>query len=87
MPSEQKMISNLAKEIVDRGLSVPAIFLLESTKYISFIGSQFLVFLGPIATCFITNKKYYNFVEILEKKGNINFLINEIERINLNTQS
>tara|TARA_B100000530_G_scaffold221536_1_gene142374 strand:+ start:279 stop:542 length:264 start_codon:yes stop_codon:yes gene_type:complete len=87
MPSEQKMISNLAKEIVDRGLSVPAIFFLESTKYISFIGSQFLVFLGPIATCFITNKKYYNFVEILEKKGNINFLINEIERINLNTQS
>tara|TARA_B100001250_G_C19627062_1_gene712031 strand:+ start:329 stop:592 length:264 start_codon:yes stop_codon:yes gene_type:complete len=87
MINEEKMISNLAKEIVDRGLSVPAIFFLESTKYISFIGSQFLVFLGPIATCFINNKKYYNFAEILEKKGNINFLIDEIERINLNTQS
>ena len=59
MTSEEKMISNLAKEIVDRGLSVPAIFFLESSKYISFIGSQFLVFLGPIATCFINNKKYY----------------------------
>ena len=56
MVNEQKMISNLAQEIVDRGLSVPAIFFLESTKYISFIGSQFLVFLGPIATCFINNK-------------------------------
>jgi len=87
MVNEQKMISNLAQEIVDRGLSVPAIFFLESTKYISFIGSQFLVFLGPIATCFINNKKYYNFSEILEKRGNIDFLINEIERINLNTQS
>jgi len=87
MVNEQKMISNLAQEIVDRGLSVPAIFFLESTKYISFIGSQFLVFLGPIATCFINNKKYYNFAEILEKRDNIDFLINEIERINLNTQS
>ena len=84
--NEQKIITNLATEIVDRGMSVPAIFFLESTKYLSFIGSQFLVFLGPIATCFINNKKYYNFAEILEKKANIDFLLNEIERINLKTQ-
>ena len=81
--NDQKIISSLAMEIVDRGMSVPAIFFLESTKYISFIGSQFLVFLGPIATCFINNKKYYNFTEILEKKSNIDFLLNEIERLNL----
>jgi hypothetical protein len=86
MIDDQKIISNLAKEIVDRGVSVPAIFFLESTKYLSFIGSQFLVFLGPIATCFINNKKYYNFTEILEKKSNVDFLLNEIERINLKTQ-
>ena len=86
MIEHQKTISNLAKEIVDRGMSVPAIFFLESTKYISFIGSQFLVFLGPIVTCFINNKKYYNFAEILEEKGNIEFLLNEIERINIKAQ-
>ena len=86
MIKHQKTISNLAKEIVDRGMSVPAIFFLESTKYISFIGSQFLVFLGPIATCFINNKKYHNFTEILEEKGNIEFLLNEIERINIKAQ-
>ena len=86
MTEHQKTISNLAKEIVDRGMSVPAIFFLESTKYISFIGSQFLVFLGPIVTCFINNKKYYNFAEILEEKGNIEFLLNEIERINIKAQ-
>ena len=84
--NNQEIISNLAKEIVNRGMAVPAIFFLESTKYISFIGSQFLVFLGPIATCFINNKKYYNFAEILEKKSNIDFLLNEIERINLKAQ-
>ena len=84
MNDAQKIISDLANDIVQRGLSVPAVFFLESTKYVSFIGSQFLVFLGPIATCFINNQKYYNFTTLLEKKSNINFLINEIERINLN---
>lgn len=86
MVENQKIITKLAKEIVDRGMAVPAIFFLESTKYISFIGSQFLVFLGPIATCFINNKKYYDFAEILEEKSNIDFLLNEIERINLKIQ-
>jgi hypothetical protein len=81
MNDVRKIISNLAYDIVQRGLSVPAVFFLESTKYVSFIGSQFLVFLGPIATCFINNKKYYNFSTILEEKKNINFLISEIERI------
>tara|TARA_B100000287_G_C19941364_1_gene506575 strand:- start:83 stop:343 length:261 start_codon:yes stop_codon:yes gene_type:complete len=83
MNDAQKIISNLANDIVQRGLSVPAVFFLESTKYVSFIGSQFLVFLGPIATCFINNQKYYDFTTLLEKKSNIDFLINEIERINL----
>ena len=82
MINDQKIISNLAQEIVNRGMSVPAIFFLESTKYISFIGNQFLVFLGPIATCFINNQKYYDFTKILEKKSNIELLLNEIERLN-----
>tara|TARA_A100001015_G_scaffold310531_1_gene412122 strand:- start:5 stop:262 length:258 start_codon:yes stop_codon:yes gene_type:complete len=83
MIKDQNIISTFAKEIVERGMSVPAIFFLESTKYISFIGSQFLVFLGPLVTCFINNKKYYNLAELLEDRTNIEFLINEIERLSI----
>ena len=83
MTKDQNIISTFAKEIVERGMSVPAIFFLESTKYISFIGSQFLVFLGPLATCFINNKTYYNLAELLEDRTNIEFLINEIERLSI----
>tara|TARA_Y100001970_G_C14125125_1_gene798516 strand:- start:992 stop:1252 length:261 start_codon:yes stop_codon:yes gene_type:complete len=85
MKNKQKILSKFAKEISDRGMTVPAIFFLESSKYISFLGSQFLVFLGPIATCFINNNKYYNFAEILEDRKNIDFLLNELERINVET--
>lgn len=83
MIKDQNIISTFAKEIVERGMSVPAIFFLESTKYISFVGSQFLVFLGPLATCFINNKKYYNLAELLEDRTNIEFLICEIERLSI----
>ena len=86
MNDNQKIISRLAADIVQRGVSVPAIFFLESTKYISFIGSQFLVFLGPIATCFINNQKYYNYTSIFEDRKNVEFLISEIEKINLEGQ-
>ena len=83
MIKDHKTISILAQEVVNRGLSVPTIFFLESSKYISFIGSQFLVFLGPMATCFINNNKYYNFAELLEDRDNIEFLISEIEHLNI----
>ena len=81
--TDKNTISHFATKIVQRGLSVPAIFLLESTKYISFIAGQALIFLGPFLTVFINDKKYYNFIQLLEKKENIEFLIIQIEKINL----
>ena len=63
-------------------MSVPAIFLLESTKYISFIAGQTLIFFGPILTIFIKDKKYYDFIDLIEKKENIEMLIDQIEKNN-----
>ena len=83
MDTSKEIISKLAKDIAIKGFSVPAIFFLESTKYISFVGSQLLVFLGPIATTFINHNKYYQLTDILEHKSNIEYLIQEIERFNL----
>ena len=84
--NDKSIISEFAKKISDRGLSVPAIFLLESTKYISFIAGQTLIFLGPILTLFISDKKYYSFIELLEKKENIEFLITQIEEMSLSVK-
>ena len=81
--NNQQKIFDLALEIVEKGMSIPAIFFLESTKYMSFLGNQMLIFIGPIATCFINNQKYYNYTSIFEDRKNIEFLISEIEKINL----
>ena len=81
---EKNTLIELAEKIVNKKASVLAIFLLESTKYISFIAGQALVFFGPVLTMFVNDKKYYNFVSLLEKKENVEFLISKIEDLHFN---
>ena len=83
--SDEELISNLAKKIVRHGLAVPAIFFLEMVKYLSFFGSQLMVFFGPIITVFITSSLYYKYAELLEDRNNIEFLLLEIERLSSKT--
>ena len=87
MTNEQDILSKFASKIVDKGMTVPALFFLESTKYVSFIGSQMMVFFGPVMTSFINSEKYYNFSELVEDRKNIEYLLNEIERIDLEVQN
>ena len=80
MDTSKEIISKLARDIAIKGFSVPAIFFLESTKYIAFIGSQFMHVCGPVITSFINEKRYYNIADLLEDKNNIEFLIRTIEK-------
>tara|TARA_B110000438_G_scaffold275581_1_gene296644 strand:- start:564 stop:836 length:273 start_codon:yes stop_codon:yes gene_type:complete len=81
---DKNILVEFAQKIVDKKASVLAIFLLESTKYISFIAGQVFIFFGPFLTMFINDKKYYNFVNLLEKKENVEFLISKIEDLHFN---
>ena len=85
--NEKDILNGFAIKIVERNLSVAAIFFLESTKYVSFVGSQLLVFFGPIITSFVNSEKYYNISELLEDRKNVEFLLDEIERIDLEIQN
>ena len=82
--TEKTTLTEFAKKIVNKKMSVLAIFLLESTKYISFITGQALVFFGPILTLFVNDKKYYDFINLLEKRENVEFLISKIEDLHFN---
>ena len=82
--TEKNTLTEFAEKIVNKKASVLAIFLLESVKYISFIAGQTLIFLGPILTFFVNDKKYYDFINLLEKRENVEFLISEIEDLHFN---
>ena len=79
--SDRELISKLAHKIVRHGMAVPAIFFLEMVKYMSFIGSQLMVFFGPVITVFIQSESFYKLTHLLEERQNVEFLILEIERL------
>jgi hypothetical protein len=81
MNKDKQIITRFAKRIVGHGFSVPVIFFLEMSKYASFIGSQLLVFFGPLITSFIRSDGYYDLARLLEDKENVEFLLTEIERL------
>jgi hypothetical protein len=75
-----ELVEKIARAIVERSLTAPAIFFLESAKPLSFIGSQVMVFFDPLVRS-IFNVRGYNDVRLaLEERENVERLLAAIER-------
>ena len=72
-------MSLYVKKVIDKKMSVPAVFFLEMFKYLSFIFSQSMIVFGPLATIFLNPKKYYQISNILSERNNVEYFISEIE--------
>ncbi|MCP4684346.1 MAG: hypothetical protein GY867_02760 [bacterium] len=80
LPEEQEaVLDKLARKVVDKGMSVPAILFLESVKPLNFIGSQTMVFFEPMVQTVFNFKDYDNLRSALEKRESIEILILRIE--------
>ena len=78
-PADEALLNKVADHIVRRGLSVPAVFFLESSKPMSYVGSQTLVFLEPFVRAFLSHESYGRFAHLLEDRENFERLIEVIE--------
>lgn len=78
---QTELLEKVARRVVDLRVSAIAIFLLESTKPLSFLGSQLLVFFNPIIQPIFNFKDYEEVTEMIENRDNIEFLIQRIERL------
>jgi hypothetical protein len=83
IPQERReeIVRVLAKEIVDRRLTAPAIFFLETVKPLSFIGSQAMIFLQPIIQAVFPFRSYNEFSVMMEDRSNVEALLCEMERL------
>jgi hypothetical protein len=75
-----ELIRKIARAVVDRNLTAPAIFFLESTKPLSFLGSQVMVFFEPLVRSIFNVRGYDDVRLALEDRGNVELLLAEIER-------
>jgi hypothetical protein len=73
------LIEAVAARVVKMGLATPAVFFLESTKPLSYVGSQALVFLEPFVKSVLTLASYDRFTAMVEDRKNIETLILRIE--------
>ncbi len=78
-PEENVIVEKVARKVVEKGMTVPAILFLESVKPLNFIGSQTLVFFEPIVQTLFNFKDYNTFQTALEKRESIEVLLLKIE--------
>lgn len=78
----EKILRRVADEIVSRRLTVPAIFLLESARPLSFVGSQAMIMLEPFVQAIFDLPNYRKFALMIERRENVEKLITMIEVVN-----
>ena len=78
---DKNFLTGVAKKIIELKLVTPAIFFFEMVKPLNFIGSQTMVFFGPIVSAFVKTDGYYRAAELFESNVSVEFLISELERL------
>ena len=76
---DEELLEQVAVYVVRRGLGTAAVFFLESSKPMSFVGSQALVFFEPFIRVFLSTERYQRFAELMEHRSNFEYLIQRIE--------
>lgn len=83
---EQAVLEKVAKKVVEKSMTVPAIVFLESVKPLNFVGSQAMVFFEPIVQSLFNLKDYDTFRTALEKRQTLEILIQKIEAMDALSQ-
>jgi hypothetical protein len=83
----EKILKRVADEIVKRRLTAPAIFLLESSSPLNFLGSQAMIALEPFIKTIFDLPNYRKFALLMEGDKNVKRLIEMIEIANYEQKS
>lgn len=78
-PEDETLVSKVAEKIVRRRMTVPAIFFLESSKPLAFLGGQLLIFLEPFIQTLFNFRQYQRFAFLMEDRSNWEKLIRKVE--------
>lgn len=77
----EEILTKIAQKVVDLRLTPVAVVMLESSKPLSFVGSQLMVFFQPIVTSLFPFRQYDEVAALLEERSNVESLIQKIEKL------
>lgn len=76
-----ELLEKMARRIVEMRITPLAVVMLESSKPLSFVGSQLMVFLGPIITAVFPFQTYDEIAALFEERENVELFIRKIEQL------
>lgn len=74
-----RLLDRLAGRVVELRLDVPAILTLETSKPLSLIAAQTMVFFEPLVQALFSFPDYRRFAALVERREAIEYLIRAIE--------
>ncbi len=77
----EELFTKMARKIVELRLTPVAVVMLESSKPVSFVGSQLMVFLQPIFTAVFPFRQYDEIAALMEERSNVELFIRRIEQL------
>jgi hypothetical protein len=78
-PEETAVLEKIADRIRRRGLALPAVVFLESTRPLNMLGSQVMIGLQPFVEIVASTGDYETLAAALEKRVSIDILIRLLE--------
>jgi hypothetical protein len=78
-PRQDEILDRLSAKVVEWDMAAPAILFLETVKPLNYVGSQALVFFGPIAKTLFTVEDYEELVSLMEERSGVESLLTRIE--------
>jgi hypothetical protein len=78
-PEDQALLERLAARVVDLRLEVPAILTLETSKPLTLLAGQAMIFFEPIAQALFPGPEYRRLARLVEKREAMETLTTLIE--------
>ena len=82
-PEQREAVQRICREIVRRHLMLPALVCLQMARPLNYVGAQAMHFCEPILAAFFNTAKYRAFAFFLEHRGSIDYLCEELERLEM----
>lgn len=79
-PAQAALIDRLAREVVRRGMTVPAIAFLQMSEPLNYVASQAMQFFSPMVTAIFDAREYQELATFLEHRKSVNYICEVIER-------
>lgn len=85
--AERPVVEWLCGQVVERGMTLPALLALEMSRPLNFVGSQAIHFLAPMISALTDAEAHKHLATFLERRGSVEYLCRRIESLEAERKS